>query len=110
MPDSKRLDNVKSILVQDVSRLAKAKRIAEAIREKGSYRWVGIYDVDIQGGLVSSIAWSGPAAPAHPIFPVTKGLTAAFAGRKTINLVMWQMTQATSPLWITHERKSLFLF
>ena len=41
----------------------------------------------MQGGLVSNIAWSGPGAPAHPIFPVTKGLTArAIAGRKTINV------------------------
>jgi putative methionine-R-sulfoxide reductase with GAF domain len=87
MPDSKRLDNVKSILTSDVSRVAKGKRIAEAIRDKGLYRWVGIYEVDIQGGLVSNIAWSGPSAPAHPIFPVTKGLTArAIAGRKTINV------------------------
>jgi hypothetical protein len=110
MPDSKRLDNVKSIRVQDVSRLAKAKRIVEAIREKGSSRWVGIDDVDIHRGLVSNIAWSGRGAPAHPIFPVTKGLARAIAGRKTINLVTWQMTQATSPPWITHERESLFLF
>jgi hypothetical protein len=33
MPDSKRLDNVKSILTSDVSRVAKGKRIAEAIRD-----------------------------------------------------------------------------
>jgi L-methionine (R)-S-oxide reductase len=68
MPDSKRLDNVRSILVQDVSRLAKAKRIAEAIREKGSYRWVGIYDVDIQGGLVSSIDGADPPPRRTPSF------------------------------------------
>jgi hypothetical protein len=54
MPHSKGLD-LKSILVQDVGRVAKAESIAEAIRSKGSYRWVGIYDVDIQGGLVSNI-------------------------------------------------------
>jgi L-methionine (R)-S-oxide reductase len=43
--------------------------------------------VDIQGGLISNIAWSGPSAPAYPVFPVTKGLTArAIAGRKTINV------------------------
>jgi L-methionine (R)-S-oxide reductase len=86
MPHSKALD-LKSILAKDVGRVAKAERIAEAIRSKGSYRWVGLYDVDIQGGLVSNIAWSGPNAPAHPIFPITKGLTArAIAGRKTINV------------------------
>jgi L-methionine (R)-S-oxide reductase len=86
MPHNKGLD-LESILLQDLGRVAKAESIAEAIRSKGSYRWVGIYDVDIQGGLVSNIAWSGPNAPAHPIFPIMKGLTArAIAGKKTINV------------------------
>jgi hypothetical protein len=48
MPHRKGLD-LKSILVQDVDRVAKAERIAEAIRSKGSYRWVGIYDVEYSG-------------------------------------------------------------
>jgi hypothetical protein len=37
MPESKRLDNVKSILTEGVSRVAKGKRIAEVIRDKESY-------------------------------------------------------------------------
>ena len=35
----------------------------------------------------SNIAWTGPNAPAYPVFPLTKGLTSrAIAERRTINL------------------------
>src|SRR5580698_8804869 len=54
-------------------RAERARQIADAIREFGPYRWVGVYDVSAE--LVSIIAWSGPGAPAYPTFPVTKGLT-----------------------------------
>ena len=87
MPDSKLPNKLKSILAQSVDRTAKAALITAAIRDDGAYRWVGIYDVDIQSGLVSNIAWSGPNAPAYPTFPVTKGLTSkAIAARRTINV------------------------
>jgi hypothetical protein len=61
---------LKNILTQNVSRDAKAGCVVEAIRDEGSYRGVGIYDVDIERGWVANIAWSGPSAPAHPAFPV----------------------------------------
>jgi L-methionine (R)-S-oxide reductase len=54
-------------------RAAKASQAAEVIRRAGGYRWVGIYDVADQ--LVRNLAWSGPGAPAYPVFPVTQGLT-----------------------------------
>ncbi|HSY71232.1 MAG TPA: hypothetical protein VK798_03290, partial [Alloacidobacterium sp.] len=66
---------MQKILVLSEDRVTKAKRIADAIREAGAYRWVGIYDVNIRSGLVSNIAWSGPSAPAYPVFPITKGIT-----------------------------------
>jgi hypothetical protein len=67
--------------------ITKAKRIAEAIREAGPYRWVGIYDVNVRSGTVSNIAWSGPNAPAYPVFPITKGITSrAISTRKTVNV------------------------
>jgi putative methionine-R-sulfoxide reductase with GAF domain len=48
---------------------------------------VGIYDVNIRSGTVANIAWSGPNAPAYPIFPSTKGLTSrAVTSRKTVNV------------------------
>jgi L-methionine (R)-S-oxide reductase len=61
------------IMVAEGERAAKARRAAEAIRLAGGYRWVGVYDVTDR--QVRNLAWSGPAAPAHPVFPVTQGLT-----------------------------------
>lgn len=87
MPDNRLPDKLKSILNEKVNRVAKATNIAEAIRIGGGYRWVGIYDVDFQEGMVVNIAWSGSGPPAFPIFPITQGLTSkAIADRKTINV------------------------
>jgi putative methionine-R-sulfoxide reductase with GAF domain len=80
-------DELQTILALNGDRIAKARRIAEAIREAGAYRWVGIYDVNVRPGTVSNIAWSGPNAPAYPVFPITKGLTSrAITARKTVNV------------------------
>jgi putative methionine-R-sulfoxide reductase with GAF domain len=80
-------DELQTILALNEDRITKAKWIAEAIREAGAYRWVGIYDVDVRSGTVSNIAWSGPNAPAYPVFPITKGLTSrAITARKTVNV------------------------
>jgi L-methionine (R)-S-oxide reductase len=80
-------DELQTILALNEDRIAKAKRIAEAIREAGAYRWVGIYDVNVRPGTVSNIAWSGPNAPAYAVFPITKGLTSrAITARKTVNV------------------------
>lgn len=87
MPDNQLLDELREILAANADRTTKAARITQAIRAAGSYRWVGFYDVDMQRGLVSNIAWSGPAAPAFPTFPVTRGLTSrAIAEKRTINV------------------------
>lgn len=78
---------LRAILAQNLSRSAKAAQIADAIREDGPHRWVGLYDVDGKRGLVSNIAWSGPAAPAHPTFAITEGLTSrAISASKTVNV------------------------
>jgi L-methionine (R)-S-oxide reductase len=78
---------LRAILARSLPRATKAAQIADAIRENGPYRWVGLYDVDVEGGLVSNIAWSGPNAPAHPTFATTEGLTSrAISGRKTVNV------------------------
>ena len=73
--DTSLFEAINCFLSQDRSRVAKAARIASAIRNACGYRWVGIYEVDAFAGLVKNVAWSGPSAPAHPIFPVTQGLT-----------------------------------
>ncbi len=49
MPATGLLGKLKNILARYVSRDAKAARMAEAIRVKGSYRWVTIYDVGLGG-------------------------------------------------------------
>jgi L-methionine (R)-S-oxide reductase len=87
MTENNTLDKLKNILAKDLLRTTKAEQIAHSIREDGAYRWVGVYDVDLDRGLVSNIAWSEPAAPAYLTFPVTKGLTSrAIAEKKTINV------------------------
>jgi putative methionine-R-sulfoxide reductase with GAF domain len=65
---------IAQILEGTADRAAKASQAARAIRAAGGYRWVGIYDVTDQ--LVVNLAWSGPGPPAHPVFPLTQGLTA----------------------------------
>jgi putative methionine-R-sulfoxide reductase with GAF domain len=84
------LEQLRSLLSQlgmEEDRTAKAKQIAQLIRTSGPYRWVGIYDVDLERGIVSNIAWDGPNAPAYPTFPTSKGLTSrAIAQKKTVNV------------------------
>lgn len=53
----------------------RATRIAELVRRRTGRRWVGVYRVDPDE--VVNLAWSGPAAPANPRFPLDRGLTGA---------------------------------
>lgn len=53
----------------------RAAGAAHLIRERTGHRWVGIYrvtDTDVR-----NLAWSGPAGPAYPNFPIEQGLTGA---------------------------------
>ena len=87
MNASGELRMLREIIAQNQSREARALLIADHIRAAGKFRWVGLYDVDRDQGLVSNIAWSGLAAPAFPTFPITKGLTSrAIAQKKIINI------------------------
>jgi hypothetical protein len=45
-------------------------RLAELVRQAGSYRWVGLYEVTEQE--VAAIGWSWVGAPAYPRFPVAQ--------------------------------------
>lgn len=75
------------IVARNQPRQLRAQAIADHIRASGNFRWVGLYDVDAKQSLVINIVWSGPAAPAFPIFPITKGLTSrALAQKQTINI------------------------
>jgi L-methionine (R)-S-oxide reductase len=81
------LGALKSLLLLDAPREVRAKHVAEIIRASGPYRWVGIYDVDLERGTVSNMAWSGPGPPMHLSFPTTQGLTSrAIKKKSTINV------------------------
>ncbi len=87
MSRSNLLDQIRNLLAQNLDRVSTARAIAEAIRNEGPYRWTGLYDVDIERGVVSNVAWSGPGAPEYPTFPITKGLTSrAIAEKKPVNV------------------------
>jgi GAF domain-containing protein len=74
---------ISAVLSHSGSRVEKATKIAEMIRQSGNYRWAGVYEVGPE--VVSLIAFSGPGTPAYPQFPTTKGLTGSAIGeRKTI--------------------------
>ncbi len=77
------LGDIHAVLGSDTRRSDKAVKIAEVIRQAGSYRWVGLYAVTEQE--IAAIGWSGRGAPVHPRFPVTQGLSgAAVAARKAV--------------------------
>ena len=81
------LRRISALLQEDLPRATKARAIVEAIRIEGSFRWAGLYDVDISAGMISNIAWSGVAAPEYPTFPVTQGLTSrAISNKVTVNV------------------------
>jgi GAF domain-containing protein len=67
------LRRLAEIVQSDQPRAPRAKAAAELIRGVITARWVGIYSV--VNDTVTNEAWSGPAAPAYPTFPVTEGLT-----------------------------------
>ena len=79
------LRGIHDALASDQGRAEQAVQIAELIRQAGSYRWVGLYAVTDQE--ITAIGWSGPAAPAHPRFPVTQGLSGAAVATKRAVLV-----------------------
>lgn len=62
------------VVAPGASRAERAQSAADLIRQHTPARWVGIYTVD--GGVVTNEAWSGPAAPAHPTFAASEGLSA----------------------------------
>jgi GAF domain-containing protein len=64
---------IRTLLKRDDTRENRAGAIAGEIRTAGSYRWVGIYEVTPTE--VRNIAYSGPGAPAYPVFSRDKGLT-----------------------------------
>jgi L-methionine (R)-S-oxide reductase len=74
------VSGIHDVLARDQGRAEQAVKIAELIRQAGSYRWVGLYAVTDHE--VIAVGWSGPGAPAHPRFPVTQGLSGAAVATK----------------------------
>lgn len=87
-PARKRLvEELRQIFAAHTERIAALKAVANALKRAGSFRWVGLYDVDHAAGLVKNVVYSGPGAPEYPTFPIGKGLTSAvIASRKTVNV------------------------
>ncbi len=90
------LDQIHGVLEPAGGRNAKTERIAEWIRRRGTYRWVGIYAVE--GDEIAVLAWSGPQAPAHPRFPASQGLCGA-AVRSCAAVVVGNVTK--DPRYLT---------
>jgi L-methionine (R)-S-oxide reductase len=78
------LHDLESIVTAARDRQSSLEEVAARIRSSADYRWVGLYDVDHGAGLVRNLTWSGPGAPEHPTFPLTKGLTSAAVAQKQI--------------------------
>jgi L-methionine (R)-S-oxide reductase len=77
------LRRVDDVLGSGKGHSEKAVQITELVRQAGSYRWVGLYEVTEHEIVV--IGWSGLGAPAYPRFPVTQGLSgAAVAARRAV--------------------------
>ena len=75
MRDATLIEDVRSAASADDPREKRAKSVADLIRGRTGYRWVGIYR--ITESEVRNLAWSGSAAPAYPNFPIDRALTGA---------------------------------
>jgi putative methionine-R-sulfoxide reductase with GAF domain len=81
------LSALKSHASSGRTRIETLQAIAKAIRQNGGHRWVGLYDVDHDRGVVANLVWDGPGEPQYPEFPISKGLTGrAIASCKTVNV------------------------
>lgn len=79
------LERIRAIVSRGGDRTARARELADVVRSLGNYRWTGVYDVGRD--TVSILAYSGPGAPAHPTFPITKGLTGSAIRQKAAIVV-----------------------
>jgi phosphinothricin acetyltransferase len=87
LEDDARVSELRLILALSASRINLLQDVADFLRRSGNYRWVGLYDVDHTSEEVRNVVFSGPAAPAHPRFPIHQGLSAiAISERRTVNI------------------------
>jgi putative methionine-R-sulfoxide reductase with GAF domain len=77
------ISRLRSIADSSMTRVEKARAVAQAIKLARNHRWVGLYDVTPTE--IVAIAWTGSDPPAYPSFPVTSGLNgAAVATREPV--------------------------
>jgi putative methionine-R-sulfoxide reductase with GAF domain len=88
--------DLRAILSRSLDRAAKARALAEALRQAMAYHWVGLYDVT--STHICAIAWTGTVAPAFPSFPRSQGLNGA-AVDSGQPLVVQDVRQ--DPRWLT---------
>ena len=99
--DAALVDDVRREASADASVETRALRAAELIRVRTGRRWVGLYRID--GDEVRNLAWSGPARPAYPHFPIEQGLTgAAVRSRSTVV----SNDVARDPRYLTNQHTS----
>src|SRR5438034_734308 len=83
----KLMKDLHSLVSGASGRVAALQKVAELLRSAGSYRWVGLYDVDRAAGIVKNVVWSGLGAPEFPTFLFSNGLTGAvISTRATVNV------------------------
>jgi putative methionine-R-sulfoxide reductase with GAF domain len=87
---------IHSIVAREGERAEKARRLAEAVRGLGGYRWVGVYDVGDE--MVSIVGYAGQGAPAYPSFSISEGLTGS-AIRDKATVVVGDVTK--EPRYLT---------
>jgi hypothetical protein len=51
--------NLYNIVSSVKDRVAALQAVAALLKSSGSYRWVGLYDVDRAAGIVTNVVWSG---------------------------------------------------
>jgi putative methionine-R-sulfoxide reductase with GAF domain len=95
------VEDVRHEAAADAPAGTRARRAAELIRARTSRRWVGIYRVTTDE--VENLAWSGPAAPAHPNFPIDRGLTGAAIRSRTTVL---SNDVANDPRYLTNQEST----
>ena len=88
--------DVREILHGRLARVARARALAEALRQAGGYHWVGLYDVTATH--IRAIAWTGAVAPAFPIFARSQGLNGAAVASGQALVVQ---DVARDPRWLT---------
>ncbi len=82
-----RLHQIRQILELNGSTTATLQQIADLLRQNLGFRWLGLYKVAQNAGEVRNLVFSGPAAPAHPVFSIHNGITGiAIRERRTVNI------------------------